>query len=98
MSSRRWRGPGEWVLPATLVVAGIVALLANLGAISWSQVDRLGDLWALLVILLGMWLILGVVAGHRTRDLLMVVLVLVMAAAAVAYVAAGPAAVQPPST
>lgn len=88
---RNRRPDGGWILPVLLVVAGIVTLLANVGAISWEQLGRLGDLWPLLLILAGMWLILSAVAAAGVRDLVMVVLVIVLAAGAVAYVATGPA-------
>lgn len=90
MSTTAQRRDGGWILPVLLLIAGIVALLANVGAITWDQVDRLGDLWPLLVILLGMYLIVGAVASPRTRDLVIALLVILAAAGAVAYVAAGP--------
>jgi hypothetical protein len=90
VSARVQHRRGGWILPVLLLVAGLVALLANAGAISWDQVNRIGDLWPLLLILLGMYLILGFTAAPRTRDLLIALLVILAAAGAVAYVAAAP--------
>jgi hypothetical protein len=91
MSTRVRHRRGGWILPVLLLVSGIVALLANVGAITWDQVNRLGDLWPLVLILFGMYLILGVTVTPRTRDLVIALLVIVAAAGAVAYIAAGPA-------
>jgi len=85
----RYRGIG---LPVLLVAAGLVALLANLGAIEWSQLLRLFDLWPLLLIVLGVELILRRAASPPVATGLGAAVAIVAVVAAIAYVAAGPVA------
>jgi hypothetical protein len=56
-----WYGPsgwwgGGWFLGALLLVVGVYYLLQNLGLVPWLRGDVL---WPSLLILLGLWLLLG---------------------------------------
>lgn len=47
------------VLPLLLIAIGVIVLLANLGVLSSEALQRLGDLWPLLLVILGLQLILN---------------------------------------
>jgi hypothetical protein len=56
-----WYGPwgwwgGGWFFGALLVVVGVYYLLQNLGMVRWLRGDVL---WPSLLILLGLWLLVG---------------------------------------
>jgi hypothetical protein len=83
----RYRGIA---LPVVLIGLGLLALLANVGAITWGQIGRLVDLWPLLLIVIGIELILRRAAGPPVATGVGAAVALVAVVAAVAYVAAGP--------
>jgi hypothetical protein len=76
-----------------LVLAGLVALLANLGAISVDQLDRLLDLWPLVLVAIGIRLVAGGLLARPLASIVTWAVVLLMLLAAVGYVAAGSPAV-----
>lgn len=77
------------ILPVALIVIGILVLLANVGVLSSAAVQRLGDLWPLLLVILGIWLILNhtLPRGQATPAGLAVTAVIVIAAVAYAVLA-----------
>ena len=77
--------------PAILILIGVVALLVNAGAISPDRLYRLGDLWPLILIVIGLEMVSRRALHGATADLAAVLIVLVAAGGAVAYVAVGPA-------
>ena len=81
-----------YILPALLIVVGVLALLVNLGAIPTDRLYRLADLWPALLIVLGLVLLVNrarlPAAAETIASALIVVVALVGAAA---YVALGPA-------
>src|SRR5438874_6768099 len=58
LGSRMPRNRGL-ILPLILIGIGVVVLLANTGVLSRQAVERLGDLWPLLLVILGLQLILN---------------------------------------
>ena len=54
--SHRHRG---FVFPIILIVVGVIFLLANTGILTEGALQRLGDLWPLLLVLLGLQLVLN---------------------------------------
>ncbi len=89
VASGRWRG--GLVLPLLLILVGVAILLGNVGAISWDRLDRLADLWPLLLVALGVRLVAGSLAP-RAAPIVTLVVILAAGVAAIAYVAAGPSA------
>jgi hypothetical protein len=83
----RYRGA---LFPLILIGLGLVALLANLGAISWDQVVRVLDLWPLLLIMIGIELIVRRLAAPPVATALGAAVAILALVAAVAHVAAGP--------
>ncbi len=81
----RYRG-----LTIPVLLVGL-ALLVNLGALSWGQVARVVDLWPLLLIVIGVELILRRAAAPPVAAGLGAAVAIVAVVAAVAYAAAGPA-------
>jgi len=77
-------------LPALLVVAGIVALLANLNIIQWGSLYRLLDLWPVVLVLVGIELMLRASVPRQIASALGIAAVVVAVAAGLAYVAVGP--------
>jgi hypothetical protein len=79
------RGP-HYVLPLLLIVAGVIALLANVGLIADGFWDRLFQLWPVILVVVGIELLTRG-AGTRTAVRLgAFALVVVVAAAATLYV------------
>lgn len=83
----RYRGVA---FPVLLIGAGLLALLANLGAVRWSQLARLLDLWPLLLIVIGVELILRRTFAAPVATGVGAVVAIVAVLAGVAYVTAGP--------
>ncbi|MDQ6919037.1 MAG: DUF5668 domain-containing protein [Candidatus Dormibacteraeota bacterium] len=79
------------VLPGLLILFGAVALAANLNLLQWNSLYRLLDLWPVLLILIGVELAIRGLASPRTASAIGVVLVVLTAVGAIAYVALAPA-------
>ena len=83
----RYRGIA---VPIVLIGLGLVALLVNVGALSWEQIGRLLDLWPLLLIVIGIELILRRAAAPPVATGVGALVAIVAVVAALAYAAAGP--------
>jgi cell wall-active antibiotic response 4TMS protein YvqF len=77
--------------PAILILIGVIALLINTGAVSADRLYRLGDLWPLVLIVIGLEILARRAVHGPMADLAAVLIILVAAGGAVAYVAVGPA-------
>jgi hypothetical protein len=77
----------SFVWPAILILTGVIALVAETGAISIGRLDRLAELWPVILIVIGLELMSRRVLQGSTRDLAAVLIVLVAVAGAAAYVA-----------
>jgi hypothetical protein len=77
-------------LPGVLVVAGIVALLANLNVIKWESLYRLFDLWPVILVLVGLELMLRTSLPRSTATAVVAAAVVVAIVGALVYVALGP--------
>ena len=73
--------------PAILILTGVLALVAETGAISGGRLLRLADLWPLILIVIGLELLNRRVLQGQRRDLATALIVLVALVGAVAYVA-----------
>ena len=73
------------ILPLILIGIGVVVLLANTGVLSRQAVERLGDLWPLLLVILGLQLILNHTLPRRQATLIGLAVTAVIVIAAVAY-------------
>lgn len=76
--------------PAVLILVGVVALLANAGVISTDRLSLLFDMWPLILIVIGLELIARRGLQGATADLAAVLIVVVAAVGALAYVAVAP--------
>ena len=73
--------------PAILILTGVLALVAETGAISGGRLLRLADLWPLILIVIGLELMNRRVLQGPRRDLATALIVLLAVGGAVAYVA-----------
>jgi hypothetical protein len=73
--------------PAILIAAGVIALVAETGAISSGRLLRLAELWPVILIVIGVELINRRVLQGVTRDLATALIVVVALSGAIAYVA-----------
>src|SRR6202162_6451275 len=80
------------LFPVVLIAIGIIVLLANTGVLSAQALERLGDLWPLLLVILGLQLILNHTLPRQQATLVGLGATAVIVAAAVAYAALAPAA------
>ena len=84
----RFRG---LVWPAVLILLGGVALLVNTHLVSADRLYRLGDLWPLLLIVIGLELLITRMPISANASTVAAVLILLVAlGGTIAYVAAGP--------
>jgi hypothetical protein len=83
----RYRG---LVLPGLLILVGAVALAANLNLVQWDALYRLLDLWPIVLILVGVELVLRGLTSRRVASAVGLVLVLLTALGAMAYVVLAP--------
>jgi len=79
------------ILPLILIGIGVVVLLANTGVLSQPAVERLGDLWPMLLVILGLQLILNHTLPRRQATLIGLAVMAVVVIAAVAYATLAPA-------
>jgi Domain of unknown function (DUF5668) len=85
---RRYR---SFFWPLVLIVIGLIALLVDLNVISSDRLYRLADLWPLILIVIGIELVSRRALKGAAVDLATVLILLIAAGGAIAYVAAGPA-------
>jgi hypothetical protein len=76
--------------PVVLILAGVVALLVNAGVVSTDRLSLLVDLWPLVLIVIGLELIARRGVQGSAGDVAAVLIVLVAAGGALAYVALAP--------
>jgi hypothetical protein len=79
------------LFPLVVIAIGVVVLLANLGVLSPEAWQRLGDLWPLLLVILGLQLILNHTMPRQQATLTGLAAATVIVAGAVAYAAWAPA-------
>jgi hypothetical protein len=84
---RRYR---SYFWPAVLILIGVFALLVNSGVISTDRLSLLFDLWPLILIVVGLELLARRAAPGQAGDVAAVLIVLLAAGGAVAYVALAP--------
>ncbi|HEV2013624.1 MAG TPA: DUF5668 domain-containing protein [Candidatus Dormibacteraeota bacterium] len=80
------------LFPLVLIAIGVVVLLANTGVLSPGAVQRLGDLWPLLLVIAGLQLILNHTLPRQQATLIGLGATAVIVIAAVAYAALAPTA------
>ncbi|HSS60010.1 MAG TPA: DUF5668 domain-containing protein [Candidatus Limnocylindrales bacterium] len=76
--------------PGVLILAGVIALLVNTGAITGDRVIQLLTLWPLILIVIGLEIIARRSIHGAASDVAAALIVLVAVAAAVGYVAIAP--------
>jgi hypothetical protein len=84
---RRYR---SYFWPAVLILIGVFALLVNSGVISTDRLSLLFDLWPVILIVIGLELLARRAAPGQAGDVAAVLIVLLAAGGAVAYVALAP--------
>ena len=80
------------LFPLVLIALGVIVLLANTGVLSPEALQRLGDLWPLLLVILGLQLILNHTLPRQQATLIGLAATAVIVIAALAYAALAPAA------
>ena len=80
------------LLPLILIAIGAIVLLSNTGVLSSDALLRLGDLWPLLLVILGLQLILNHTLPRQQATLIGLGATVVIVVAAVVYAALAPAA------
>jgi hypothetical protein len=76
--------------PAVLILVGIVALLVNVGLIATDRLSLLVDLWPLILIVIGLELLARRTLPGSPGDVAAVLIVLIAAGGAIAYVGLAP--------
>src|SRR6202795_5287550 len=84
---RRYR---SYFWPAVLILIGVIAFLVNSGVISTDRLSLLFDLWPLILIVIGLELLARRALPGKNGDLAAVLIVLLAAGGAIAYVALAP--------
>jgi len=79
------------ILPLILIGIGVVVLLANTGIVSRPAVERLVDLWPLLLVIFGLQLILDHTLPRQQATLIGIAVTAVIIIAALAYAILAPA-------
>jgi hypothetical protein len=87
ITGRRYR---SYFWPAVLILVGIFALLVNAGVISTDRLNLLADLWPLVLIVIGLELLARRAVPGQNGDVAAVLIVLLAAGGAIAYVALAP--------
>jgi len=77
--------------PAILILVGVFALLINSGLVPAERLDRLADLWPLVLIVIGLELVVRRAIKGPTAEIAALLVVLLAIVGAAAYVALGPA-------
>jgi len=84
---RRYR---SYFWPAVLILIGVVAFLVNSGVISTDRLSLLFDLWPLILIVIGLELLARRALPGQNGDVAAVLIVLLAAGGAIAYIALAP--------
>ncbi len=77
--------------PAILILVGVFALLVNAGLVPAERLDRLVDLWPLILIVIGLELVVRRAVKGPIAEIAAALVVLLAIVGAAAYVALGPA-------
>src|SRR4029077_17836527 len=77
--------------PAVLILVGVFALLVNSGLVAPERLDRLVDLWPLILVVIGLELLVRRSLQGANAELAAVLIVALAIVGATAYVALGPA-------
>ena len=77
--------------PALLILVGVFALLINSGLVPAERLDRLFDLWPLILIVIGLELVVRRAVQGQAAELAAALIVVIAIVGAAAYVALGPA-------
>jgi uncharacterized membrane protein YhaH (DUF805 family) len=77
--------------PALLILVGVFALLVNSGLVPAERLDRLFDLWPLILIVIGLELVVRRAVQGQVAELAAALIVVIAIVGAAAYVALGPA-------
>jgi hypothetical protein len=86
-TGRRYR---TYFWPAVLILIGVFALLVNAGVITTDRLNLLGDLWPVILIVIGLEILARRGLPGQAGDVAAVLIVLLAAGGAVAYVALAP--------
>src|SRR5258708_27789861 len=84
---RRYR---SYFWPAVLILIGIIALLVNSGVISTDRLNLLFDLWPVILIVIGLELLARRTIPGQNGDVAGVLIALLAAGGAIAYIALPP--------
>jgi len=76
--------------PAILILVGVFALLINSGLVPAERLDRLVDLWPLILIVIGLELVVRRAVQGPAAEIAAAVVVLIAIVVAAAYIALGP--------
>jgi hypothetical protein len=85
------RGYRSLFWPAVLILVGVFALLVNAGFVPVERLDRLADLWPLILVVIGLELVVRRSLHGAGAEIAAVLIVLLAIGGAAAYVALGPA-------
>src|SRR5258707_13506685 len=77
--------------PAVLILVGVFALLVNSGLVAPQRLDRLADLWPLILVVIGLELLVRRSLQGANAEQAAVLIVVLAIVGATAYVALGPA-------
>jgi Domain of unknown function (DUF5668) len=77
--------------PAVLILVGVFALLVNAGIVPIDRLDRLTDLWPLILVVIGLELLVRRGMQGPAAELAAALIILLAIGGAAAYVALGPA-------
>jgi hypothetical protein len=84
------RGYRSLFWPAVLILVGVFALLVNAGFVPVERLDRLADLWPLILVVIGLELVVRRSLQGATAEIAAALIVLVAIGGAAASVALGP--------
>jgi hypothetical protein len=87
---RRYGGDRRLVLPLLLILIGVLFLIGNFGIFDRLALWRLGDLWPLLLVLIGGLMVINRLLAPQVARLASLALVAILVVVAVAYVIAYP--------
>ena len=76
--------------PAVLILVGVFALLINAGVIPVERLDRLLDLWPLILVVIGLEIVVRRAVQGAAAELAAILILLLAIGGAAAYVALGP--------
>jgi hypothetical protein len=84
------RGYRSLFWPAVLILVGVFALLVNAGFVPVERLDRLADLWPLILVVIGLELVVRRSLQGAGAEIAAALIVLLAIGGAAAYVALGP--------